>query len=448
MLTDKKSSQDLARKTEVRRRLKRMGRGARKVKPGGGKGPILVLALLVLFAGWLRFGLVDGLLMGGFLGQLYCIAIGLVAVALAVGLTMTLLWVWGGPLQARRVEENLARIGFANANGEVPELLSITRHADNPKITVYEFETCGIPVPGWLDFAEKIQSALNVTIIDVQYMTDCQHIRLTAAPPAVTLPTEIPWYDRLLPLDLYVVSLGRSLAGDVLLDLKQIPHVLIGGITGSGKTVLLKSILFQLICWGADLYIVDLKGGLDLGRWWEARCHLCIDESGVLPILDKFMDALAERKKLLHRANCRNIDEYNAKRAHKLRRMIFACDEAAELLDKTGADKEGKAFIAQVESRISTLARLGRAVGLHLVLGMQRADTETLKGQIRSNMGCRICGKADPILEKITIGTSGAVSDLIPNGVRGRFILNDGDGSTNTVFQGYLFREREDADDV
>ena len=447
MIKDQKSSQDLARKTEVHRKLKRMGRGARKVKPGGGKGPVLVLMLLLLCMGWLCYGLVDGLMMGGLLGRLYCIATGLVTAALAVGLTMTLLWVWGGPLQARRVEEALARIGFTNANGEVPELLSITRHSDNPKIKVYEFEICGIPVPGWLDFAEKIQSALNVTIIDVQYMIDCQHIRLTVAPPAVTLPTKIPWHDRLLPLDPYVVSLGQSLAGDVLLDLKQIPHVLVGGITGSGKTVLLKSILFQLICWGADLYIVDLKG-IDFGRWWEARCHLCTDESGVLPILDKFMDALAERKNLLHRANCRNIDEYNARRAHKLRCMIFACDEAAELLDKTGADKDGKAFIAQVESRLSTLARLGRAMGLHLVLGMQRADTETLKGQIRSNMGCRICGKADPILEKITIGTSGAVSDLIPNGVQGRFILNEGDGSTNTVFQGYLFREREDADDV
>ena len=242
MIKDQKSSQDLARKTEVHRKLKRMGRGARKVKPGGGKGPVLVLMLLLLCMGWLCYGLVDGLMMGGLLGRLYCIATGLVTAALAVGLTMTLLWVWGGPLQARRVEEALARIGFTNANGEVPELLSITRHSDNPKIKVYEFEICGIPVPGWLDFAEKIQSALNVTIIDVQYMIDCQHIRLTVAPPAVTLPTKIPWHDRLLPLDPYVVSLGQSLAGDVLLDLKQIPHVLVGGITGSGKTVLLKSV--------------------------------------------------------------------------------------------------------------------------------------------------------------------------------------------------------------
>ena len=102
MIKDQKSSQDLARKTEVHRKLKRMGRGARKVKPGGGKGPVLVLMLLLLCMGWLCYGLVDGLMMGGLLGRLYCIATGLVTAALAVGLTMTLLWVWGGPLQARR----------------------------------------------------------------------------------------------------------------------------------------------------------------------------------------------------------------------------------------------------------------------------------------------------------------------------------------------------------
>ena len=96
MIKDQKSSQDLARKTEVHRKLKRMGRGARKVKPGGGKGPVLVLMLLLLCMGWLCCGLVDGLMMGGLPGRLYGIATGLVA----VGLTMTLLWVWGGPLQA------------------------------------------------------------------------------------------------------------------------------------------------------------------------------------------------------------------------------------------------------------------------------------------------------------------------------------------------------------
>ena len=99
MIKDQKSSQALARKTEVHRKLKRMGRGARKVKPGGGKGPVLVLMLL-LCMGWLCCGLVDGLMMGGLPGRLYGIATGLVTAALAVGLTMTLLWVWGGPLQA------------------------------------------------------------------------------------------------------------------------------------------------------------------------------------------------------------------------------------------------------------------------------------------------------------------------------------------------------------
>ena len=94
---------ELAQKTELRRKWKRMKRGACKVKPGGGKGPTLALALLVLFAGWLRFGLVDGLLMGGLLGRLYGIATGLAFVTLAVGLTLALCWARGKPAALRKI---------------------------------------------------------------------------------------------------------------------------------------------------------------------------------------------------------------------------------------------------------------------------------------------------------------------------------------------------------
>ena len=97
MIRDKKLGHDLAQKTEAQRKLKRMKRGARTVTPGGGKGPVLALVLLALLMGWLRFGLMDGLLMGGLLGRLYCIATGLAFVALAVGLTMTLFLGLGRP---------------------------------------------------------------------------------------------------------------------------------------------------------------------------------------------------------------------------------------------------------------------------------------------------------------------------------------------------------------
>ena len=164
------------------------------------------------------------------------------------------------------MEEALARIGITNANGEVPELLSITRDPDNPRIKTFVFEICGLPVLVWLDFAEKIQSALNVNIIDVQYGEDNQHIKLTVAPPVSNLPREIPWYDRLLSLEPYTISVGESTVGPVLLDMRnQHCHMLISGVTGSGKSSLLKVILYQCICWNMVLYLTDFKGGVSFG---------------------------------------------------------------------------------------------------------------------------------------------------------------------------------------
>lgn len=442
MIKDKKSSQDLARKTELRRKLRRMGRGARKVKPGGGKGPMLALMLLLLCMGWLYHGLVGGLMMGGLLGRLYGIATGLVAVALAVGLTLALLWAWGGPLQARYIEENLARIGFANANGEVPELLSITRHSDNPKIKVYGFEACGIPVLDWLDFAEKIQSALNVNIVDVQYGEDNQHIKLTVAPPMSNLPKKVHWHDRRLPLEPYTISVGESTVGPVLLDLRnQHCHMLISGVTGSGKSSLLKVILYQCIAWNMVLYLTDFKGGVSFGRWWESRSHMCTSMEDLITMLEEIVAELHKRMKLFYDAGVDNIEDYNKAHATgRLRHLVWACDEAVDIFDKTGATKARKAQIEQVDSLVSEIAQKGRFAGCHAILSGQRLDAATVPPQVRTNLSCRICGRADEILRNIVLD-SRAAADLIPSDAPGRFVLGNG-ANSYTVFQSYKFDER------
>lgn len=442
MIKDKKSSQDLARKTELRRKLRRMGRGARKVKPGGGKGPMLALMLLLLCMGWLYHGLVGGLMMGGLLGRLYGIATGLVAVALAVGLTLALLWAWGGPLQARYIEENLARIGFANANGEVPELLSITIHSDNPKIKVYGFEACGIPVLDWLDFAEKIQSALNVNIVDVQYGEDNQHIKLTVAPPMSNLPKKVHWHDRRLPLEPYTISVGESTVGPVLLDLRnQHCHMLISGVTGSGKSSLLKVILYQCIAWNMVLYLTDFKGGVSFGRWWESRSHMCTSMEDLITMLEEIVAELHKRMKLFYDAGVDNIEDYNKAHATgRLRHLVWACDEAVDIFDKTGATKARKAQIEQVDSLVSEIAQKGRFAGCHAILSGQRLDAATVPPQVRTNLSCRICGRADEILSNIVLD-SRAAADLIPSDAPGRFVLGNG-ANSYTVFQSYKFDER------
>ena len=115
---------------------------------------------------------------------------------------------------------------------------------------------------------------------------------------------------------------------------------------------------------------------------------------------------------------------------------MFACDEVAEILDKTGRNKEDKERLGQIESRLSTIARQGRAFGIHLILATQRPDASIIPGQIRNNMDFRVCGRAESVLSQIILDNTSA-AEQIPKNARGRFITGDG-----VVFQGYLFNER------
>lgn len=439
MIMDKNSGHNLARKTELRRTIRRIGRGSSKVKTDAGKRSGLLLVYLGTCMWWTCHGLVDGLVMGGFLGRLYCIATGLAAVALAMGLTTALFWAWGGPWQARRIEENLARIGFANANGEIPELLSKTKDKDNRKIAVLEFGICGIPVGVWLDCKEKIQSALDVTILDVQYGKDNQHIKVTVAPPASTLPAMIVWTPAHLPLEQYVLALGEDCAGrQVTWNLRQ-GHAILAGMTGSGKSVALRCLLYQCLAWGVEPIIVDLKGAVGFSRWAK-KCRVITSVEDLLPVLEELSEEIAQREKQLSDNHYQDIDEYNKKpRAHRMNHIVLAVDEAAELFDKVGASKAQKTMVEQAERHIASIARKGRTAGVHLLLSTQRPDANTLPPQVKANVSMACCGMANKVLSEIVLDST-AAADLIPRGARGRFVANQG-ADTYTVFQAYYFDE-------
>ena len=160
-------------------------------------------------------------------------------------------------------------------------------------------------------------------------------------------------------------------------------------------------------------------------------------ESDLLMTLVKLVHMLEQRKATFLSVGCANLDEYNQKLGCCVPRCIFACDEVAELLDRTGADNEKKKLLAQIENRLSTIARQGRAFGIHLILATQRPDAMIIPGQIRNNMDFRVCGRADSVLSQIILDNTSA-AEQIPKDARGRFITGDG-----TVFQGYLFNEEQ-----
>ena len=105
------------------------------------------------------------------------------------------------------------------------------------------------------------------------------------------------------------------------------------------------------------------------------------------------------------------------------------------MLDKTGLTKEQKEIVSKIESKLSMIARQGRAFGIHLILATQRPDANILSGQIKNNVNCRICGRADTILSQIILDSI-AAAEQIPKDARGRFLLHDG-----TLFQAYWFND-------
>ena len=131
--------------------------------------------------------------------------------------------------------------------------------------------------------------------------------------------------------------------GIVTIDLAVAPHVLIGGSTGSGKSVLLKNLLMQCVFKGSDVYIADFKGGLDFPRVWWEKTQVIIEPVKFLQKLQKIEAEMKHRIEVLRKADKRNLHDYNFIHSeYRYPRIVIACDEAAQLLDRTGRTKRGK----------------------------------------------------------------------------------------------------------
>lgn len=119
-----------------------------------------------------------------------------------------------------------------------------------------------------------------------------------------------------------------------------------------------------------------------------------------------------------------------------VRRMVVAFDEVAEILDKTGVEKEEKKEYAKIEQLLTRISRIGRAYGINLILCTQRPSTEIIKGEIRVNLGTHICGRADRILSQMLLGNSVA-EELISPEDQGVFVMKQ-----NTLFKAYYLDEQ------
>ena len=351
--------------------------------------------------------------------------------ALLIGGTLIILILFGTPYGFNKTSSEFQRIGMTNSAGEVPMLLTRTQDKRHSNMEILEFDAVGIPLTEWEKERGYIEAALNVNIVKIIEGRNKRRILLHVVPADSGLPDFIEWNDGYLIDDDSTLILGKSQLGLESVDLSKIPHILLGGSTGSGKSILLKVLLVQSLKKNIIVSIADFKGGVDFPRVWHDKCKMCFDENTLLTLLTELTDELERRKTLFRDTGSANIGDYNKRSAVPLRRHIFACDEVAEVLDKTGLTKEQKERIGLIENRLSIIARQGRAFGIHLKLATQRPDANILSGQIRNNIDCRVCGRADTILSQIILDNTTA-AEQIPKHKAGRFILHDG-----TVFQGF-----------
>lgn len=363
------------------------------------------------------------------------------AVHIVLGIFFTLICVYmflllGTPISSKTVQGRLERVGFTNSANETPILLAKYRDKNRFRITIYEFENRGIPIKVWEEKQSKLETVLNLRIVKIVQGKSFKRTILYTAPSRRRLPQKIYWNDGLLEKENFVLVLGENLYGKETVNLLHTPHILLGGSTGSGKTLLLKSLLMQCVKKGAKVYIADFKGGIDFPHIWHDICTLITNKQALLELLEQAEIIMEQRKELFRKLECSNIEEYNKLSNSKMQRIIIGFDEITSILEKTGLTKEDKELTNQIEGKLSLLARTARASGLTIIVATQRPSADILSGQIRNNIDFRICGKADSILSNIILDNSSA-AERIPKDSHGQFITN-----TGVMFQGYLFDEK------
>ncbi len=207
------------------------------------------------------------------------------------------------------------------------------------------------------------------------------------------------------------IALGHDVAGQaVVADLAKMPHLLIGGTTGSGKSVCIKSITACLICNNTpdDLRLVMIDPKMvELVRF-NGLPHIYgeveVDLERVVKVLRWVALEMDERYRRFADASARHLDDYNRRMTEQdkpvLPRVVALIDELADLM-----------MLAPeaVEQLLCRIAQMGRATGIHLVVATQRPSTDVITGLIKANFPARIAfATASQVDSRVILDTQGA----------------------------------------
>ena len=317
-------------------------------------------------------------------------------------------------LNARILEKKLKDYGI---DGQVVEV------RPGPVITMYEFE----PAPG-----VKVSRIANLSD-DLAMALSAVSIRIIAPIPGkavvgIEIPNKVRQTVYLREIiesgpfaesrNLLTLSLGKDIAGEPFVaDLAKMPHLLVAGSTGSGKSVSLNtmicSILFKATPMNVRFMMIDLKM-LELS-FYEGIPHLLLpvmtNAKSAKTALRWLIDEMERRYQVMAEKGVRSIEKYNQKMAKEegegIPYIVVVIDELADLMMVSSRE---------VEEYIARLAQMARASGIHLILATQRPSVDVLTGIIKANFPARVSFQVTSKVDSRTILDMNGAESLLGTG--------------------------------
>ena len=288
---------------------------------------------------------------------------------------------------------------------------NIKKINNGPVVSLYEFE----PAPGI-----KVSKIINLAD-DLARNTSSTSARVATIPGQNTVGIEIPNENResvylreilsdekFLRKDIKLpIALGKSISGKPIIgDLTSMPHLLIAGTTGSGKSVcintIIVSLLYKLNPSLCKLILIDPKM-LELSAY-ENIPHLLTpvitDAKKATTALGWVVKEMNNRYKYMSKVGVRNIDGYNSKHKLKMPYIVVVVDEMSDLMLVAGKE---------IENYIQKLSQMARAAGIHIIMATQRPSVDVITGTIKANFPTRVSFQVSSKIDSRTIlGEQGA----------------------------------------
>ncbi len=348
------------------------------------------------------------------------------------------------PFEARQIKEDLeatARI-LEDTLGDYDISAKVTDIERGPMITRFELDPApGVRLNRIIALSDDIALAMkaqSVRILAPIPGKDRVGIEVPNTQSSFVVLKEVIGSEEFQKSDFSLaMALGKDITGQpIVADLDEMPHLLIAGTTGSGKTVCVNSLVLSLLFKNSpnDLKFVMIDPKMvelmPFNGLPHLLCPVVTDAKKASVALNWAVNEMEERYQLLAKAGARNIEAYNQKQ-EKLPYIVVIIDEFADLMT-VAAD--------QIENAVQRLAQLSRAVGIHLILATQRPSVNVITGVIKANLPARISFKVASKVDSRTVLDMNGADKLLGKG--DMLFLKPGESKLNRI-QGTLVSDKE-----